>query len=144
MDCSLQGSSLAWDFSGKNTKVGCLFLLQVLLLSQGSNLCFLHWQVDSLLLSHLRSPQYTTFTVVIICRIVYYPLAELKCILFDFPGGSVSKASAHNVGDPGSNPGLGRSSAEGNGNPLQYSCLENPVDGGAWWATVHGVTKSQT
>ena len=41
-------------------------------------------------------------------------------------------------------PGLGRSPGEGNGNPLQYSCLENPTDGGAWWATVHGVTKSRT
>ena len=41
-------------------------------------------------------------------------------------------------------PGSGRSPGEGNGNPLQYSCLENPMDGGAWWATVHGVTKSRT
>ena len=41
-------------------------------------------------------------------------------------------------------PGLGRSPRAGNGNPLQYSCLENPMDGGAWWATVHGVAKSQT
>ena len=45
--------------------------------------------------------------------------------------------------DAGSVPGLGRSPGEGNGNPLQYSCLENPMDGGAWWATVHGVAKSQ-
>ena len=52
--------------------------------------------------------------------------------------------SACNVGDPGSIPGLGRSPGEGNGNPLQYSCLENPMDGGAWWATVPGVAKSQT
>ena len=58
--------------------------------------------------------------------------------------GSDSKESACNVGDPGSSPGLGRSSGEGNGNPLQYSCLDNPMDGGAWQATVHGVTKSQT
>ena len=48
-----------------------------------------------------------------------------------FPGGSDDKASAYNVGDRGSIPGLGRSSGEGNGNPLQYSCLENPMDGGA-------------
>ena len=54
------------------------------------------------------------------------------------------KASACNVGDPGSIPGWGRSSGEENGNPLQYSCLENSMDGGAWWATVHGVSKSQT
>ena len=55
-----------------------------------------------------------------------------------FPGGSDGKASAYNVGDLGSIPGSGRSSGEGNGNPLQYPCLENPMDGRAWWATVHG------
>ena len=63
---------------------------------------------------------------------------------YDFPGGLDGKASAYNAGDPGSIPGSGRSPVEGNGNPLQYSCLENPMDGGAWWATVHGVTKSPT
>ena len=52
--------------------------------------------------------------------------------IIGFPGGSEVKASACNVGDPGSNPGSGRSPGEGNGNPLQYSCLENPMDGGAW------------
>ena len=51
---------------------------------------------------------------------------------WDFPGGSDSKASAQNAGNPGSVPGLGRSPGEGNGNPLQYSCLENPMDGGTW------------
>ena len=50
--------------------------------------------------------------------------------------------SACNAGDLGSIPGLGRSPGEGNGNPLQYSYLENPMDGGAWWATVHRVAKS--
>jgi len=50
----------------------------------------------------------------------------------DFPGGSDGKASAYNGGDLDSIPGLGRSSGEGNGNPLQYSCLENPVDRGPW------------
>ena len=61
-----------------------------------------------------------------------------------FPGGSENKVSACNEGDPGSFPGLGRSAGEGNGNPLQYSCLENPMDGGAWWITVHGVAESDT
>ena len=65
-------------------------------------------------------------------------------IISDFPGGSDGKASAYNVGDLGSIPGSGRFPGEGNGNPLQYSCLENPMDGGAWCATVHGVTKSRT
>ena len=55
-----------------------------------------------------------------------------------------SQGSACNAGDPGLIPGSGRSPGEGNGNPLQYSCLENPMDGGAWRATVLGVTKSQT
>ena len=62
----------------------------------------------------------------------------------DFPGGSDGKVSVYDAGDPGSIPGLGRSLGEGNGNPLQYYCLENPMDRGAWWATVHGVPKSQT
>ena len=52
--------------------------------------------------------------------------------------------SACNAGDMGLIPGSGRSPGEGNGNPLQYSGLENPMDGGAWWATVHGVAKSRT
>ena len=54
------------------------------------------------------------------------------------------KRLAYNVGDLGSIPGLGRSSGEGNGNPLQYCCLENPMDRRAWWATVHRVAKSWT
>ena len=57
-------------------------------------------------------------------------------------GGSEVKASACNAGDLGLTLGLGRSPGEGNGNPLQYSCLENHMDGGAWWATVHGVPKT--
>ena len=61
-----------------------------------------------------------------------------------FPGSSDGKASAYNAGDPGSIPGSERSPGEGNGNPLQYSCLENPMDWGAWEATAHGVAKSQT
>ena len=58
-----------------------------------------------------------------------------------FPGGSEGKASAYNSGDLGSILGLGRSSGEGNGNPLQYSCLENPMNNRAWQAIVHGVTR---
>ena len=57
-----------------------------------------------------------------------------------FPGGSDGKESACNVGDLGSVPGLGRSPGEGNSNPLQYSCLGNPMDRGAWWATDHILT----
>ena len=59
-----------------------------------------------------------------------------------FPGDSNGKASACNAGDQGSVPGLGRSPGEGNDNPLQYPYLENPMDRGAWWATVPGVAES--
>ena len=61
-----------------------------------------------------------------------------------FPGGSDGKETACNAGDLGSIPGSGRPPGEGNGNPLQYPCLENPMDRGAWWAAVPGVTKSWT
>ena len=67
----------------------------------------------------------------------------LGCV---FPDGSVGKeaaCSAGDTGDMGSIPGLRRSLGGGNGNPLQYSCLENPMDRGAWWAIVHGVAKNQ-
>ena len=64
-----------------------------------------------------------------------------KCIniISGFPGGSGSKESACNAGDQGSISGLGRSPGEGNGNPVQYSCVENSMDRGAWWARVYGV-----
>ena len=62
----------------------------------------------------------------------------------DFPHSSVDKESACSAGDLGSIPGSGRSPGEGHGNPLQRSCLESPIDRGAWRATVHGVAKSQT
>ena len=67
--------------------------------------------------------------------------------LLDFPGGSVVRNLPANEGDlrdGGSIPGSGRSPGEGNGNPLQYPCLENPMDRGAWWAISHGVAKSRT
>ena len=68
------------------------------------------------------------------------PLSRLRGL----PGGSDGKDCACNAGHPGLIPGLGRSTGEGDGNPLQYSCLENSMDRGAWRATVHGFTKSQT
>ena len=64
------------------------------------------------------------------------------CSTWGFPGGSAGKESACNARDPGSIPGLGRSPGEGHGNPLQYSCLENPMDRGVWQATVNAVPKS--
>ena len=68
------------------------------------------------------------------------PLYNMK----GFPGGSDSKAPVCSAGDLDSFPGLGRSPGEGNGSLLQYSHLENPMDRGAWWATVHGIAKSWT
>ena len=61
--------------------------------------------------------------------------------MLHFPDGSVVKNLTANTGDTGSVPGLRRSPGEGNGNPVQYSFLENPMDRGTWWATAHGVTK---
>ena len=61
-----------------------------------------------------------------------------------FPGGSAVKNMPSNAEDMDLIPGSGRSPGEGNGNPFQYSCLENPMDRGTWWATVHGVTESDT
>ena len=69
---------------------------------------------------------------------------QVICDHMGFPCGSDGKESACSAGDLGSIPGLGRSPREGNDNPLQYPCLENPMDRGAWWAAVHGVAKSGT
>ena len=68
----------------------------------------------------------------------------MESMYSSFPGGSDGKESACSVGDPGLIPGSGRSPGKENGNPLQYFCLENPMNRGAWQATVHGVAKSQT
>ena len=95
-----------WDFPGKNTGVGCHFLLLGIFPTQELNPGLPHCRHTLYLLSH--------------------------------------QGSWYNVGDPGSIRKSVRSPGEGNGNPLQYSCLENRVVSGAWWATVHGVAKSQT
>ena len=67
---------------------------------------------------------------------IFFQFGFLYSVLGGFPGGSEVKVSACKAGDPGSIPGSGRSPGEGNGNPLQYACLENPKDGGAWQVTV--------
>ena len=82
------------------------------------------------------------YTFFIFCHV--YSLGSVEAqfhALWGFPVGSEVKASASNAGDPGSIPGSGRSPGEGNGNPLQHSCLENPMDRGAWRETVHGVAE---
>ena len=71
------------------------------------------------------------------------PPERSSVVQVGFPGGFDSKESACSAGDVGLIPGLERSPGEGNGHPLQYSCLENPIDRGAWQSAVHGVTKSQ-
>ena len=93
----------------------------------------------------IQSPQ-IPFTRIL--RMLTFALSSRVCVgsllSQDFPGGASGKESACNTGDAGSIPGSGRSPEGGHGNPLQYSCLENPMDRGAWWAIVHGVTKSWT
>ena len=69
---------------------------------------------------------------------------QIFTLIQGFAAGAVVKNPPVNAGNMVSTSGLGRSPGEGNGNPLQYSCLENPMDRGAWWATVHGVAESQT
>ena len=72
---------------------------------------------------------------------------KIDILIFEnmsYLGGSVSKESACNAGDAGLTPESGRSLEGAHGNPLQYSCLENTVDGGAWWAIVHRIAKSRT
>ena len=77
---------------------------------------------------------------------VFLSLLLHACVLLirGYPGGSDSKESSCKAGDPGSIPELGRFPGEENGYPLQYSCLKNSMNRGAWWAIVHGVTKNQT
>ena len=72
------------------------------------------------------------------------PVFAREYMCTGFAGGSGDKESACKAGDPDLIPGSGRSPGEGNGNPLQYSCLENPMDRGAWRATVHGAAETQT
>ena len=75
-----------------------------------------------------------------------WPPPSCSCASFcseGLPSGSDGKESAYSAGDLGSIPGLGRSPGEGNGHPVQYSCLENPMDRGAWRAADYGATKSQ-
>ena len=71
-----------------------------------------------------------------------YPMLVKINKVRGFPGGLGGKESACNAGDPGLIPELGRSSGEGNGNPLQYSCLKNPMDRGAWQSAAHGIAES--
>ena len=124
----------------QHTKLPCPSFPVHQFLTQGLNPCLLHllhWQVGSL---PLVPPGKLSNGMSIYLFLFIYIYANI----WGFPGGSEVKVSACNAGDLGSIPGSGKSPEEGNGNPLQYSCLENPMDGGAWWATVHRIAKSRT
>ena len=114
------------------------------LLHQPDILAILQWPGEENLREKNRrgedGREFITFSV-LVSRVykVIWIISDLN-----FTGGSDNKESVCDEGDSGLIPGLGRFPGEGNGNPLQYSCLENPMDGGAWWATAHGVTKSWT
>ena len=135
-----------WNFIGKNTGVHSHFLLQGTFLTQGSNSSLLHWQVDSLPLSHQGRPHICVYTYIYIyiqnlifyCRLLDIWASQVALVVKNPP------ANAGDIRDSSLIPGSGRSPGEGNGNPLQYSCLENSMNRGAWWATVHRVTQSQT
>ena len=90
-----------------------------------------------------RCPRHSALTVChfICCTCSFFPTGSSST--HGFPGGSAVKNPPADAGDTGSIPGSGRSPGGGNGSPLQYSCLENPMDRGGWWATVHEVAKTE-
>ena len=116
-----------WTFSGKNSAVGCHFLLHRIFPNQELSPCLQHWQVDSLPLCHLGSPILYPTYIYIYIYLVTQTVKNLPAMQ-----------------ETGLTPGLGRSPGEGNGYLFQYSCLENPMNRGAWWVTVHGVANSDT
>ena len=140
---------------------GLPFPLQGIFLTQGSNLGLLHCRQILYHLSHRGSPMMTlqqsksklNYFEILACKMtnwchcIFFMLSPLPLWVYPdasgFPGGSDGKASACNVGDVGLIPGSGRSPGEGNGNPPQYSCLENSIDGGAWWLQSMG-SQNQT
>ena len=104
--------------------------------------------IQSIALSHSDIDSFSKLLCVYVLDLVLHTgqegRAKRRHCPSDFPGDSDGKESACNAGDLGLIPGLGRSFGEGNGNPLQYSCLENPMDRGAWHATIHAVAESRT
>ena len=155
-----------WNSPGQNTGVRSLSLLQGIFPTQGSNPGLPHYRWIRYQLSHRRSPRILEWVAYPFSRESSQPRNRtwVSCIAGrfftkwaireenqskvqeiggGFPDGSDSKESAHNMGDPGSIPRSGRSLGEGNGYPIQYSCLKNSMDRGAPRARVYGVTKSQ-
>ena len=122
MDCSLPGSSVHGIFQARELEWVAIAVSARLTI-------YIYIQVAQSCLTHCKSMNYRVH------GILQARILEWIAVTYsrgDFPGGSVGKVSVYNVGDPGSIPGLGRSPGEGNGNPLQFSCLDNPMDGGAW------------
>ena len=126
-----------------NTGVGCYALLQWIFPTQGSSqhlLHILHRQAGSLPLVP-KCPQMSLISSLWAKSICF---RDKISVSWGFHSNSDGKESTWNAGDLGLIPGLRRSPGEGHGNPLQYSCLENPMDRGAWQATVHRVAQSRT
>ena len=134
-----RGGAMGW----LGHRIGALIKGISAVLKRDRRACFLP------VLCHVRSQQRDhhlqtkkqAFTRHQIC--LFQP-SRLWYLCYGRPCGSDGKESAHNAGDTGLIPGSGRSLGEGNDNPLQYSCLENSMDRGAWWATIHGIAKSRT
>ena len=122
MDCSLPGSSVYEIFQARILEWVTISFLQGLFLTQRSNPCLLHWLADSLPLSCQGSPNLHTA----VCQLYLNKTGRRK------KGIQISRLKLGRVREY---------NGEGNGTPLQYSCLENPMDRGAWQATVHGVTR---
>ena len=118
-------------------------VLRMCTAEKNRNIALLSYRQSSPYYPYKQNFVYNYFIVFSACC-VNHKLALAKSICQGFPGGSEVKASACNAGDLGSIPGSGRCPGEGKGKPLQCSCLENPMEGGAWWAAVHGAAKSQT
>ena len=128
-----------WNSPGQNTGVGSRSLLQRIFPTPGSGLPHCGWILYQL--SHQGSQVLGFFP----CAV--FTIVSAKCSPHGPPSGSAVQnppANAADAGDADWIPGLGRPPREGNGNPFQYSCLENSMDRGAWRATVHGVAKSWT
>ena len=155
-----------WDSPGKNTGVGCHFLLQCMKVKSGREVAqscstpsdpmdcsqpgssthgifqarVLEWGAIAFYSVSNRSMRYIHMLKKI-QSLCFLPLIFVPLVLPWWHSGKVVKNPPANAGDMCSIPGSGRSTGEGNGNPLQYSCLGNPMDKGAWQATFHGVTK---